>query len=196
MVNSIEVIPGLTLTETMYEAAAEGVREFTPELHPLSYERFTRPTEWALIPDECLDTVKAELVLSDWPDALTRKINVWFRADLRGGERPKPHNHPWEFTSRILLGGYVEDRYTLDGDQVRVEHGVTHRFGSSNHVPKDLYHEVTDIAEPGATMTLMVCERGVKGDWGHLDVDRRVHRPIERDPDFAARFEALNPHLR
>lgn len=195
MTNAIEIIPGLVLDEAMYKAAAAGIAEYAPELEPLTRERFTTPAEWALIPDECGVLVKAEMVLNRSREA-TRKINVWFAPDLRGGGQPQPHSHPWAFTSRILLGGYTEDRYSLAGDQVRTEYNVAHDFGTANEVPKSLYHEVTEIhGEPGRTLTLMVCGYGTRGDWGYLDVTSGAHVPIQPDPDFSARFRAFNPHL-
>ncbi|WP_190824822.1 hypothetical protein [Saccharopolyspora pogona] len=192
---STVVIPGLTLDEEMFAAAAEGLAAYAPELAPLSWEQFTASAGWAMIPDECSRLVKAEMVLSNSIEA-TRKLNVWFLPDLRGGAQPMPHSHPWRFTSRILVGGYTEDRYDIAGDQVRTEFNVTHEFGTANTVPKELYHEVTEIhGEPGRTLTLMVCERGTRGDWGYLDIGTGAHRQIAPDPEFSSRFAAMNPHL-
>src|SRR5919106_4229624 len=188
MTNGKEILPGLVLDDELYEAAAAGIAEFAPEHAPLTRERFTTPTEWAMIPDEHCDLVKAEMVLSRSIEA-TRKINIWFAPDLRGDAFPLPHSHSWFFESHVLLNGLTEDRYDTNGDQVTTEYNVAHRFGTSYQVPKHLYHEVTDIhGEPGRAMTLMVCGVGKRGDWGYLDVDTGAHRQIEPDPDFSKRF--------
>lgn len=182
------IAPGLTLDEQLYEAAAAGLLTAAPDLAPLTWERFTAAPDWALIPDESGACYKAELTLVNTIEQ-TIRINQWFLPDLRGGQAPKPHNHPWAFTSHILAGGYSEDRYDA-GAAVPVEHVA----GGTNVVPRDLYHEVTEIHD--RTLSLMVCGRGLRGTWGYLDLDTGCHRPAEPDPHFSARFAALNPHLR
>lgn len=187
------IIPGLVVDETLFEAAADGITTHLPDLAPLSWETFTASTGWTLVPDEHGDAYKAELVLRNTIES-TVKINLWTLPDRRGGEQPKPHSHPWEFTSRILLGGYTEDRYDTAGDLVSTELNAVHRSPSANHVPRSLYHEVTEIHEPSRTLTLMICQRGERGTWGYLDVDRGCHVPNEPDPLFLDRLRALNPH--
>jgi hypothetical protein len=87
------------------------------------------------------------------------------RAGSAGGDAPAPHSHPWDFAAHVLLGGYSEDRYTPDGDSVRADRGVEHVVGGVNSVGREVYHEVTEIHAPGATLSLMVCGRRERGRW-------------------------------
>ncbi|MDT9683137.1 hypothetical protein RND61_13795 [Streptomyces sp. TRM76323] len=126
----------------------------------------------------------------------TAKSNIWYAPDLRSRDgAPTPHSHPWDFESRILLGGYTEDRYVLTGGRVHPDLGVEHEQGTTNSVRRPIYHEVRELhTAPGATVTLMVCGQGERGKWAHLDPATGLTTPPERDPHFAARLRALNPH--
>ncbi|MBY8887267.1 hypothetical protein K7472_20830 [Streptomyces sp. PTM05] len=189
------IAPGLTLTDVLYETAAVGAAAYAADLAPLTWEQFISPMSWWLVPDGSGRLSKAELTLAEGRDR-TVKFNVWYAPDLRGpGGVPCPHSHPWPFESKILLGGYTEDRYVLDGGQVRAETGRKHVQGTANPVGRDLYHEVVELhTAPGATMTLMLCGQGERGTWGHLDPATGSVTPPQRDPFFPERLRALNPH--
>lgn len=187
-------IPAFTLTNVLYELAAAGVAIHAPSLAPLTQKRFTALADWLHIPDDQGALSKSELTLARTP-ALTVRLNIWFRPDLRGGDRPQPHNHPWEtFTGHVLAGGYDEDRYEGQGGDVHAEIGVRHVSPAANTVDHRVYHEVTTVHEPGRTLSLMVCSQGRRGDWGYLDLSTGRHVQLGPDPDFDARFAALNPH--
>ncbi|WP_367132837.1 MULTISPECIES: hypothetical protein [Streptomyces] len=188
-----EIVPGLTVTDEMFDAASAGVGKQIPGLAPLTWEQFTDPNGWTLVPDDRGDAYKAELVLLSRVES-TIKINLWSLPDRRGGERARPHNHPWAFRSYVLLGGYDEDRYTLEGGRVVPELSVSHTSGSVNHVAPEVYHDVTAIHDPHRTLTLMVCGPGRKGQWGYLDTDTGEHVATQPDPGFLERLRALNPH--
>ncbi|MBY8868705.1 hypothetical protein [Streptomyces sennicomposti] len=192
---TLQIAPGLVVDEAMHAVAAAGLALHAPELGPLSWQRFAAPSGWWLVPDGSGQLSKAELTLTEDRDR-TVKINVWYAPDIRGADgAPCPHSHPWPFESKILLGGYTEDRYILDGSQVRAETGREHVQGTANLVGRDLYHEVAELhTAPGATMTLMLCGRGERGAWGHLDPATGTVAPPQRDPLFPARLRALNPH--
>jgi hypothetical protein len=188
------VIPGHTISESQYEAAAAGGAEHAPDLPRLTWERFVDAADWALIPDDQEDGYRAEFVLLRTRER-TLKVNAWYLPDLRGGSTPRPHNHPWRFTSYILgeHGGYTEDRWTRTDSGILTETGVEHLAGTVNDLDRRVYHEVTAIHEPG-TLTLMVCGLGERGAWGYLGADGE-HIPYVPDPEFATRFATLNPHL-
>jgi len=190
---TITVIPGLTVDEDMYQRVEAVLPRFAPGVG-LTWDQFTTPDSWLLIPDERCFGYKAELVLLRTTEA-TVKTNLWMGPDLRSGETPKPHNHPWEFTSHILRGGYAESRYENRGTRI-VAGTVSHGEGGANEVPLSTFHEVTEIYESGATLTLMVCGPGVKGDWGYLDPYTGNFVPVPPDPDFKLRLTQLNPRLR
>ncbi|MFE7135431.1 hypothetical protein ACFVIM_31685 [Streptomyces sp. NPDC057638] len=194
---TVEIAPGLVLDDEQFGAAEAGVAARAPGLGALTWERFTTPRDWTLVPDECGRGYKAEFVLFS-TRAATAKVNVWFAPDLRRGREPfpHPHSHPWAFDAHVLLGGYDEDRYTPDGGAIRAERGVEHRAGGLNRVPLEVYHEVTAVHEPGRTLTLMVCGPGERGRWGYLDLATGQHRGAAPDPGFTERLKALNPQHR
>jgi hypothetical protein len=120
------------------------------------------------------------------------RCNLWLAPDRRGGEQPKPHNHPWDFHSTTLSGLLVEDRVMLvDGEPVHSA-GVEHRVGEVNRVGREVFHEVVDL-EP-RTMTLMMCGPGMS-HWGYLDQHGRYSR-AELPAGFRAQLRELNPHHR
>jgi hypothetical protein len=186
----VRVAPGLTLTNNLYEAAAAGVAEHTPQLGPLRWEDFISARRWTLVPDELTGaTYKAELTLSK-TTGQTVKINYWLLPDRRGGEQSRPHNHPWDFHSVTLDGLLVEDRVQrVDGTLVHTP-AVEHRVGDVNRVGRETYHEVIDV-RPGS-LTLMLCGPGMS-DWGYLD-DDGVFTKAELPAGFMARLRELNPH--
>lgn len=194
-----EIVPGIAVDDELFGAAATGVAAHAPDADPLSWETFSDPARWWLVPDDCGEGYKAELELL-MEDEQTLKINLWSLPDLRGGAVSAPHSHPWPFEAHVLLGGYTEDRYeitgSVDGDTppVRPLLGVEHHAGGINDVPRSVYHEVTEIHEPGRTLTLMVCGQRERGAWGYLDTTTGAHRRQAPDPRFAARLRALNPH--
>ncbi|MEV4975557.1 hypothetical protein [Streptomyces scopuliridis] len=189
------IAPGLTLTDALYETAAAGVAAYASDLAPLAWEQFAAPMSWWLVPDGIGRLSKSEFTLTEGRDR-TVKINVWHAPDIRGTDgAPCPHSHPWPFESKILLGGYSEDRYVLEDGQVRAETGREHVQGAANTVDRNLYHEVTGLhTAPGATVTLMLCGRGERGTWGHLDPTTGTVAPPQRDPRFPKHLRELNPH--
>lgn len=197
--STVEVLPGLTLDHDMYELAAAGVAEHAPHLGPLTWERFTDPRDWLLIPDLDGEISKAELTLEVGVSS-TVKLNEWFRPDVRGGaEEQIPHNHRWQvFHGHLLRGAYSELRYhRLDPDPETGRAEVVcvpsaHTSPEVNSVGHDVFHEV-DSCEPG-TLSLMVCGPGEFGDWCHLDVATGRLRREQPVASFNTMFAALNPH--
>ncbi|KOV84691.1 hypothetical protein [Nocardia sp. NRRL S-836] len=183
----IQIAPHLTLTSDLFEIAAAGVDLHTPELGSLRWEAFIS-RQWTLVPDELTgEPYKAELRLSKFSG-----VNYWLAPDRRGGEQPKPHNHPWDFHSATLAGLLVEDRVDLvDGELVHTP-GVEHPAGDVNRVGRETFHEVVDL-EPH-TMTLMMYGPGMN-HWGYLDADGNYTQAVA-PKGFLARLRELNPHQR
>lgn len=190
-----QIVPGLHIDEELHGIARwEGLFRHAPRFSRLSWERFTTPTNWWLIPARDGTLSRAEFTVHE-DAAETVKINVWFMPERPGEKgKPRPHSHPWDFRSHILRGAYYEDQYTLHGDRVHSVHSIGHLHGESHDLPRDVYHEVTGVWEPGRTMSLMMCGRGERGTWGHLNPDTGKHTPSRRDPKFQAHLAALNPH--
>ncbi|MEV7198269.1 hypothetical protein AB0N81_41770 [Streptomyces sp. NPDC093510] len=91
---TIQIRPGLALDDVLYGAAEAGTATHVPHLAPLTWETFTAPPSWTLVPDGCGNGYKAELTLLGTRKA-TVKINLWIAPDLRGDQQPAPHSHPW-----------------------------------------------------------------------------------------------------
>jgi hypothetical protein len=189
------IVPGLVVTEVMFEAAADALAAHVPDFAPLTWERFTNPSRWTRVPAVDGSAYKAELTLLRSPDR-TLKLNLWSLPDRRGGQRPMPHNHPWSFRSVIVLGGYTEDRYMapVDGGAPPAQRELEHRSPTVNELGRGDYHEVTEIHDPHNTLTLMICGPGRTGQWGYLDTSTGDYVPAPSDPHFRAKLRHLNPH--
>jgi hypothetical protein len=194
-VKQIVIVPGLVVDDDMFDRAASALALKAPELPLLTWGQFTDDGNWFLVPDPDGFGYKGEYVALRTADH-TVKINRWMGPDLRSGQQPMPHNHPWvEFTANILAGGYTEDRYEVVGGEVR-RNIASHRESDTNVIARDTYHEVVDIDK--RTLTIMDCGLGVKGDWGYIDPRTGLYIPNTdvADPTFMDRAKALNPRLR
>jgi len=206
---TLEIIPGLTVDDELYGAAAEGLALHAPDQDALTWDAFADATRWWLVPGPDDDDAgvpigyKAEFVMTQTVD-LTIKINIWYAPDLRARETSKPHNHPWEvMEAHPVLGGYTDEHWRRTAAGLLVEQGHTVNLpGAVNRIFARDYHEVTEIADPGRTVSVMVCGRwlhdeGHRGVWGHLDLDTGCHVPTQRDPAeqerFRARTRRINP---
>jgi hypothetical protein len=159
----------------------------------ITWGDFIDQDNWFFVPDPDGVGYKAEYLVLRSEDR-TVKINLWMKPDLRAGDAPMPHNHPWPFTAYVLMGGYTESRYEVVDGKVTTT-TEEHRAGDKNHVPLDLFHEVTEIHDPGRTLTLMVCGRGNKGQWGYIDPNTGEFRPNQPDPTFLERAREINPRM-
>lgn len=218
----VTVAPSLVLDDEMFELALEALRQYAPEqvMH-FTWERFIDRTSWVLVPDvEHPEEpfYKAEFVIKQGaPYTQTVKLNLWRSPDLRRDGAPMPHNHPWPFVGHVLLGGYREDRYEVqrncnrilvdphskwDVGGVQMTQGVLHEAGQHNDIELTTFHEVTEILDPGRTLSLMDCDLGRKEGWGHLEEvgnGELLYVPNklgEVDTRFKLLLLDRNPHLR
>jgi hypothetical protein len=186
------IIPGLAIEEEHFELAAAALSEHAPH-RALTWEAFTRPTNWWLVPDPGGKPYKAEFELIKTKQR-TIKINIWFAPDLRRDGTPQPHNHPRDFNAFTIAGGYEESRFARRGSTVD-SITRTHSAGDVNAITRAEFHEVVAIHDPGRTMSLMVCGEWVRGSWGHLEPDTgrvQLNDPAV-DPGFNDRLYAINP---
>lgn len=205
----VEVIPGLILDEEIFGAAAECLAAHAPAHCALTWEAFTDPARWWLVPSPDDDDTgvplayKAEFVVVQTAD-LTIKINIWYRPDLRAGEISKPHTHPWlVMEAHPAMGAYEDEHWHRTATGLLVQKGsVLNVPGSVNRIFDRDYHEVKYVASPGRTVSVIVCGRWLhdeahKGIWGHLDLDTGCHVPVQRDPveqeRFRVRMYRINP---
>lgn len=179
------------------------------DLSPLGWEAFTDPTRWWMVPSPDDDDFgvplgyKAEYLVLQTLE-LTVKINLWYRPDLRSTETSRPHTHPWEvMEAHPVLGGYEDEHWHRTAAGLLVRQGsIINVPGSVNRIFARDYHEVTSIAEPGQTVSLMICGRWIhnetnQGIWGHLDLATGCHVPVQRDDAERERFQTrmyrINP---
>ncbi len=140
------------------------------------------------IPTANEHTFKTQLVLERNAVVRTIKINWWHEDDDRG----EPHNHPWDFSSEILSGGYTEERYWI-GDDGDVCHEVlVFGAGDVNTITRDMFHRVINV-QPG-TVTRMTCGPAVlHNGWGYLDSKTGVYTSAdEKDVTFMERLKKSN----
>lgn len=133
---------------------------------------------------------KTELSLLRDPNVGTKKILRWHDAD----PRQLPHNHPWDFRSAILAGGYTEERFFLK-DGIWVRELVEYEAGSVNIVPADVFHNVIDVQE--GTVTFLDCGKARQGnEWGYLDVEENEYFDWKKESptNFLEIFKSLNAH--
>jgi len=136
---------------------------------------------------------KSELTLVRDPDIGTKKLLWWHDKD----PRDEPHNHPWDFRSAIISGGYTEERFWIDEDGKVQRDEVTYEAGQINVVPANVYHNVISV-EPG-TVTYLDCGPARTGnEWGYLDIRNGEYITFkDLTPDnFLEMFQGLNPHTR
>lgn len=113
----------------------------------------------------------------------TVKLVFWYAPD----PRPTPHTHPWPFASRILHGGYKEERYSLSGQYLESR---VYRAGDVNICPMHAPHRVVEVL-PG-TVTLMECGQD-SGAW-HEVVNGDLVEPDSTA--FREHFGKMNPFPR
>lgn len=189
-----QLTPHLTLTHELYRAALLGMARHVPDLPALSWEDYCS-ADWLLVGDVGTgQPYKAERVLTRERQR-TAKLNIWLAPDLRDGQAPKPHNHPWVFDAHVLTGFYGEDRWTVRDGIVSPREQVFQQAGQTNHIERDIFHEVSAIGVPGATETLMVTGPG-EGPWGYVDLATGAFEQAAWTAEMDELERALNPHRR
>ncbi len=155
----------------------------------IKHDAFAKPP--LHIPNGKGEPYKTELVEQRDPDGETIKWNFWH---LRDDDRA-PHNHPWDFTSTIVHGGYSETCFWVDGDGKVQSTEYVHVVGDVFAVNTRMFHIVTKVL-PG-TVTRMVCGKAKTKDneWGYLDTATGLYSRALPDLDFLSRLRALNPFL-
>ncbi len=148
------------------------------------------------IPDMDSNPVKTELVINRMASGWVEKINWWHQADVtRKPGRAFPHNHPWDFQSLILFGGYTEERYPIvNGKWTGEIKTFVYTAGDTNRITKDEFHLVTKI-EP-KTVSRMVCgEARAWQEWGYWNLDTNRYEPSLQDPHYLQRLAENNRFL-
>lgn len=131
---------------------------------------------------------RVDTVVTATPE-YTEKYLHWLCAD----PQEKPHNHPWDFVSTILRGGYTEEVFWIQDGEI-VSQLRSYKAGQQNFSETWEYHRVISV-EPN-TLTHMICgEASENNAWGFLDLEKGSHIAATRDPEFGAMMKEVNPHL-
>lgn len=134
---------------------------------------------------------KRELVLERNPSKRTIKLMEWLSDD----PREKPHDHPFEFDSKILEGGYEEEVFWLENGEVKTEMR-SYKKGDINRFRHGFFHNVRSVEK--GTATLLLCGPSRPGNpWGYLDINTGNYVPHQQEGPANAKefFMAANPHL-
>jgi hypothetical protein len=134
---------------------------------------------------------KTDLVLERDPATRTVKLTWWHADDDRGD----PHNHPWNFESTILFGGYTDERWVLGPDGSITHHVRVLRAGDVNIVPRQDFHRVFDVL-PGTVTNMVTGPARPNNEWGYLNVESGVYTRATKDPDFATRLRDNNRFMK
>lgn len=96
-----------------------------------------------------------------------------------------PHDHPFNFISVILRGGYVEARFKDQYDWIQTRRAYGEGFPRINYMTTENLHRITSVAYGRPCWTLVFRGRRVK-QWGF-----RVGNRMIAAPDYAPRKESL-----
>ena len=108
--------------------------------------------------------------------------------------RPTLHDHPWNFLSVVLRGGYIERRLDPATMEVREGHTVRH----VNHMRTHDAHAIVSLLRwPTWTLLLVGARRrtwgywernpyGIDGEWTWTEFDKHSHNDLF-DAAMAAR---------
>lgn len=130
---------------------------------------------------------KTDLVLERDPAIRTVKLTWWHADDDRGD----PHNHPWDFESTILFGGYTDESWWF-GDDGTIKHAtLVMRVGDVNKVSRRIFHRVTDVLL-GTVTNMVTGPAQPDNEWGYLNIESGVYTRATKDPGFTARLHANN----
>lgn len=95
----------------------------------------------------------------------------WFGVYIHRFDGPDPrltlHDHPWNFTSLVLRGGYVERRL----DPRTMEVNEAHRVRWVNRIRTHDFHAIVRLSRVPTWTLMLVGPRRRK--WGYLEKDER-----------------------
>jgi len=154
-------------------------------------------TNWSIIPNRMGSPYKMERRRAGATPGSLERFTVW----VARGSDPRPHNHPWSFTSRVLSGGFLEWRYIPQVDEFGDTYYKTESFyrkaGDVYECPHGTIHMITDVMD--GTTTHMMIDPLVAGprDWNSFrpekrswDTERLVK--VDSDSNFLEMFKLLN----
>lgn len=99
-----------------------------------------------------------------------------------------PHDHPWNFTTHILKGGYIERRYFINPDGTWYTEDKPYEEGTSHRIEAGHIHEI--IALPfGECYTMVIADWPPK-QWRFWQFEESgVKSRLPREKKFTDHFK-------
>lgn len=124
-----------------------------------------------------------ELHFRRWRLLSTSKRSIFIHKIYMSDDEPHPHTHPWDFTSLILSGGYVEYSFE-NGDLTKPQQRICTTGDIIRHKAEDAHR--IQIIRP--TTTLVFTGEYRRPDWGfQTDKGFVHHEEYFRQKDIARR---------
>ncbi len=122
-----------------------------------------------------------------WKLTYSGKDKTYFHTVLHhftGRDTGHPHSHPWNFTSYILAGGYVERVYTIHPNGSWSSE-IIHRLPETVHnVTTATIHEIIELPE-GESWTIVVPTSLKPVPWHFWKFDESgIYRRLPRERKF------------
>jgi len=154
-------------------------------------------SNWSIIPNRMGSPYKIERRRAGVESGTLERHTSW----VARSSDPRPHNHPWSFTVKILSGGYIEWRYEPEVDEFGDTHYKVepyHRKAGDVYVcPHGTIHMISDVMD--GTTTHMMIDSLVAGprDWNSFRSEKRSWdseklTKVDSDPNFLEMFKLLN----
>lgn len=101
-----------------------------------------------------------------------------------GRDTGHPHSHPWNFTSHILSGSYVERVYAIHPDGSWSSSVVHRAMNTVHNVTAKTIHEIIELPE-GECWTAVVPTSAVPVPWHFWQfTDNGIFRRLPRERKF------------
>ncbi len=115
-----------------------------------------------------------------WKIRLTLNTALHF---LEGPDHGNPHDHPFDITSTVMKGGYIEEVFDVQGN-MRIEH---RKVGDTFVIGADHIHRIVELPEDQCVthavyhewqrpFRIWRFENGV-AEWRNIDGDWQEHQP-------------------
>jgi hypothetical protein len=89
-----------------------------------------------------------------------------------------PHDHPFDFITHILHGGYTERTYTIDHQGKVIINDIERKPGTSHYVKATDIHQIIDLTA-GHCITLMIPQSGhVRATCFYRFIDGNAYRRV------------------
>lgn len=99
-----------------------------------------------------------------------------------------PHDHPFDFITHILSGGYIERRYLIDEFGVVETNDVERKPGTSHYVKATDIHQIISLTT-GHCVTLMMPQSGhVRATCFYRFIDGKAYRRLWNKRKFIPVF--------